>query len=87
MTAAERKGYSADPGADLLADFGRWTTGPLPSMNTAMKTPRQNPPSQADRKDRLKAALKANIAKRKTQAKSKQSGANPETEKSEAKEE
>ena len=33
-----------------------------------MKTPRQEPPRAADRKDRLKAALKANIARRKAQA-------------------
>ncbi|WP_173812321.1 hypothetical protein [Limimaricola cinnabarinus] len=33
-----------------------------------MKTPRQDPPRAADRQDRLKAALKANIARRKAQA-------------------
>ena len=33
-----------------------------------MKTPRQNPPRAEDRKERLKAALKVNIARRKAQA-------------------
>ncbi len=33
-----------------------------------MKTPRQDLPRAQDRQDRLKAALKANIARRKTQA-------------------
>jgi hypothetical protein len=35
----------------------------------AMKTPRQDPPSQSARNERLAAALKANIARRKAQAK------------------
>ena len=33
-----------------------------------MKTPRQDPPKATDRNERLKAALKANIARRKAQA-------------------
>lgn len=33
-----------------------------------MKTPRQDLPKQNERKDRLKAALKVNMAKRKAQA-------------------
>ncbi len=37
-----------------------------------MKAPRQDPPSQTERKDRLKAALKANIARRKAQAKARE---------------
>jgi hypothetical protein len=36
-----------------------------------MKTPRQDPPKASDRNERLKAALKANIARRKAQAKAK----------------
>ncbi len=50
-----------------------------------MKTPRQEPPRAADRKDRLKAALKANIARRKAQAQARseapQGDAEPEQEK------
>jgi hypothetical protein len=34
-----------------------------------MKTPRQDPPKASDRNDRLKAALQANIARRKAQTK------------------
>ncbi len=37
-----------------------------------MKAPRQDPPSQTERKDRLKAALKANIARRKAQARARE---------------
>jgi hypothetical protein len=36
-----------------------------------MKTPRQDPPKASDRNERLKAALQANIARRKAQAKAK----------------
>jgi hypothetical protein len=39
-----------------------------------MKKPHQTPPNQQDRKDRLSAALKANIAKRKAQAKARATG-------------
>ncbi|MCZ4261899.1 MULTISPECIES: hypothetical protein [Limimaricola] len=43
-----------------------------------MKTPRQDPPRAADRNDRLKAALKANIARRKAQAQARAAGARPD---------
>ncbi|EYD70834.1 hypothetical protein [Limimaricola hongkongensis] len=42
-----------------------------------MKTPRQEPPRAADRNDRLKAALKANIARRKAQAQAQARAADP----------
>lgn len=35
---------------------------------TPMKTPRQQPPQKQDRNERLKAALKANMGRRKAQA-------------------
>ncbi|MCP1167541.1 hypothetical protein [Limimaricola litoreus] len=45
-----------------------------------MKTPRQDPPRAADRQDRLKAALKANIARRKAQAQARARDADPDDE-------
>ena len=45
-----------------------------------MKTPRQDPPRAADRQDRLKAALKANIARRKAQAQARARDAGPDDE-------
>ena len=45
-----------------------WTMVARGAISLGMKTPRQAPPSQAERKDRLKSALKANIARRKAQA-------------------
>ncbi|GAD54467.1 MAG: hypothetical protein ACJASC_002233 [Limimaricola cinnabarinus] len=46
-----------------------------------MKAPRQDPPRAADRKDRLKAALKTNIARRKAQAQARATEAKPGDEK------
>ncbi|MGR3464070.1 hypothetical protein [Limimaricola sp.] len=46
-----------------------------------MKTPRQDPPRAADRNDRLKAALKANIARRKAQAQARAAEPRPDDEK------
>ena len=43
-----------------------------------MKTPRQDPPRAVDRQDRLKAALKANIARRKAQAQARARDADPD---------
>jgi hypothetical protein len=47
----------------VLDDSGR------PDYQGHMKTPRQDPPKASDRNDRLKAALQANIARRKAQVK------------------
>lgn len=46
-------------------------------MKTPTRPPRQNPPSQSERKERLKAALKANIARRKTQVRARDDGSAP----------
>ena len=51
-----------------------------------MKKPRQDPPSNKDRNDRLKAALKANMARRKAQARDR-AGAKPDQSQQEQKEE
>ena len=62
------------PGArGYLGAFGdRWTATDAPYIETHMKQPKTHPrqsvPDPQDRKERLKAALKANIAKRKAQA-------------------
>jgi len=50
---------------------GCWTIGAWRIITPDMKTPRQDPPKASDRNERLKAALKANIARRKAQAKAK----------------
>jgi hypothetical protein len=42
-----------------------------------MKTPRQEPPKASDRNERLKAALKANIARRKAQARARDEAEGP----------
>ncbi len=54
------------PGPD-----GRWTILLVRIIRGPMKTPRQDLPKASDRNDRLKAALQANIARRKAQAKAK----------------
>ena len=43
-----------------------------------MKTPQQTPPSVTERNDRLKAALQANIARRKAQTKARDAVAKPQ---------
>ena len=44
-----------------------------------MKTPQQTPPSIKDRNDRLKAALQANMAKRKAQTRARDAAAQDQT--------
>ena len=44
-----------------------------------MKTPQQTPPSIKDRNDRLKAALQANMAKRKAQSRARDAVASEKT--------
>ncbi len=52
-----------------------WTFCRCDSITRDMKTPRQDPPKASDRNDRLKAALQANIARRKAQTKAKTASA------------
>lgn len=58
-----------------------WTERGRDAICANMKTPRQDPPRAADRKDRLKAALKTNIARRKAQAQARAAEAKPDGEK------
>lgn len=51
-----------------------WTARGCLANASPMKTPRQDIPRASDRKDRLKEALKANIARRKAQARSRAVG-------------